>query len=248
MITSVLGADECQVWWGDIEHRRIGSMFDVLTDAEVERAAGYDHTDDRSRFVTACWLLRTVAGAQLGLAPSQVPIDRRCPDCDRPHGKPRIRGAGRGLHVSVAHSGNRVAVALSTAGPVGVDVEERVPADIPADVLSPGERASLRRLPERDRYNGFLWMWVCKEAVLKATGHGLRIPPEQVEITGPGHRPLLLNWPLGTPADALDLYELDPGDGYTAAVAILADGAPVRLTQSDAWRFQRTASPALAAA
>lgn len=250
MIISVLGAQECQVWFGDTEHQRIGSMIDVLSAAEVERAAGYRRAEDRARFVTAAWLLRMVAGAQLGLAPEGVPIDRRCPDCARPHGRPRIRGAGRGLHVSVAHSGQRVAVALSTAGPVGVDVEELADhADIPAGVLTPGEQAALDRLPAHRRPAEFLWYWVHKEAALKATGHGLRIPPDQIEVAGSGPRPLLRDWPLAIPTDALDLYELDPGDGYTAAVAIFAGGAPVTLTQSDAWRFQRTLpSSALVAA
>src|SRR5882724_585210 len=78
--------------------------------------------EDRERFVTAAGLLRRVVAERLGVAPGAVTVDRTCPDCDRPHGRPVIPGAG--LEVSVSHSGDLVAVALVLgSSPVGVDVE-----------------------------------------------------------------------------------------------------------------------------
>jgi 4'-phosphopantetheinyl transferase len=72
-------------------------------------------------------------------------VTRACPDCDRPHGKPLVPDTG--LHVSVSHSGDLVAVAVTTAAPVGIDVE------LGSDLG-----------------------WCRWESVVKATGDGMRVP------------------------------------------------------------------------
>src|SRR5207253_8090188 len=117
--------------------------------------------------------------------------DRRCTECGKPHGKPRVLADEMVLDASISHSGNRVAVALSTGGPVGIDVEELAPdpVGVPQLALSPTELKRLQALPPQDQEIGFITMWVRKEAVLKATGHGLRIPPDQVELSGPHEDP-----------------------------------------------------------
>src|SRR2546429_9593787 len=109
-----------------------------------------------------------------------------------------------------------------------------MPDGIPWNALSPAEQATLRRLPERDQTPEFLRMWVCKEAVLKATGHGLRIPPDQVEVSGPGEKPALRRWPLDVPPESVTLHTLDPGHGYIGVAALLAGGEVVKVSEADA--------------
>ena len=60
--------------------------------------------------------------------PGDVPVERTCPDCGRPHGRPRLDLPGA-PQLSVSHSGLLVVVAAHD-GPVGVDVQ-RI-ADVPA--------------------------------------------------------------------------------------------------------------------
>ncbi|OUC94136.1 hypothetical protein CA984_23605 [Streptosporangium minutum] len=237
MITPVLQTGECSVWWADPRDQPTDVLTSVLSGTELKRASTYHRDQDRRRFLTACWLLRTTAAAQLGVSPPDVVVERRCPDCDKPHGKPYVRSAGIELHVSVSHAGNRVAVALSTAGALGVDVEE-VPTG-PVDglaqcALSPAELAVLQALPEHKQNAAFARMWVCKEAVLKATGHGLRIPPDQVEVSSPQEDPALLGWPLDIHPSTVQIHPLDPGGGYAGVVAVIAGDLPITVSESDA--------------
>ncbi|MEO3867475.1 4'-phosphopantetheinyl transferase superfamily protein [Nonomuraea sp. B12E4] len=236
----VLGANECRVWWADPRNRSEDELAEALDGHERARAERYLNEDDRRRFLTACWLLRTKAAAQLGTEPEDVPVDRSCPDCGKPHGKPRIRTRGmESLYVSVSHSADRIAVALTSVAPVGVDVE-LIP-DVPIDelagsALSPGERAVLRWMPPHLQHAAFTRMWVCKEAALKATGHGLRIPPDQVHVSHPDTPPALLAWPIEVPPSTVGLQPLDAGPDYRAVVALLSP-EPATVTQKYADRF-----------
>ena len=104
------------------------------------------------------------------------------------HGKPYVQGEGA-PKVSVSSSGDLAAVALTTAGEVGVDVESvaavgRRPV---ADALAPGEVAASAW--------ALAVTWVRKEAVLKATGDGLAVPPSDLVVSAAGQPPRLLAWP-----------------------------------------------------
>lgn len=102
-----------------------------------------------------------------------------------PGGRPRLAGDPTGgavglparLHVAVSHGRGVVAVALSLAGPVGVDVE--VVRPLPAVALArrwfPIDEADwVAGHSPADRTRAFLALWTAKEAVGKALGTGLR--------------------------------------------------------------------------
>ncbi|MET8144110.1 4'-phosphopantetheinyl transferase superfamily protein [Sphaerisporangium sp. NPDC005288] len=240
---------DCQIWWADPQDYALESMVGVLNGTELKRAAAYRREQDRQRFVTAAWLLRTAAGAQLDIAPERVPIERRCMSCDKPHGRPYIL-TDDGLHASISHSGNRVAVALTTAGPVGVDVEQVPTAPVSELVgcaLSRDEQEVLKTLPDRHQQAGFARMWVCKEAVLKATGHGLRISPHKVEVSAPSQEPALLSWPLDIPPHTVQMRTIYPGDGYAGVVAVLGDAQPIKVSEWDAAALRPSAAVPVAA-
>uniref|UniRef100_UPI000A3F72D0 4'-phosphopantetheinyl transferase family protein n=1 Tax=Cellulosimicrobium cellulans TaxID=1710 RepID=UPI000A3F72D0 len=142
------------------------------------------------------------------------------------HGKPELAAAlAAGLHVSVSTAPGLLAVAVSDEGPVGVDVESvaAVGAAPVADVLlHPREAAAGPRALART--------WVRKEALLKATGHGLVVPPAELVVAGPDEPPALLLAPpwLGVgPADQLTLRDLADADlaslgrDHVGAVAVL---------------------------
>ncbi len=100
-------------------------------------------------------------------------LGRRCARCgSAAHGQPFVDGYD--VHVSLSRAPGLVVAAVSTAGPVGVDVEVAGRARFPGfeDVAAhPEEHAGEPTVT-----------WVRKEAALKATGWGLGLDPRQVWI------------------------------------------------------------------
>lgn len=96
--------------------------------------------------------LHDVLRAEVGA----VDVVRLCPRCASPaHGRPRVVGPDP-PHVSLAYADVLAVVAWSWDGPVGVDVEREGPP-----VGDFGDRLG----------------WTRAEALLKATGEGLRRDP-----------------------------------------------------------------------
>ena len=192
---------DVEVWWREPSLEGAG----LLVGVEQERADAYLRDADRARFVTGVALSRTVLGDKLALAPRDVPLDRTCQDCGRPHGPPRLRD---GPLFSISHSGERVVLAVADV-PVGVDVEKldrRLdPTRLAKRMLLPEERARIATPDD------FLRTWTRKEALVKATGEGVFVLPR---ADPPG----------------ATFAGLDVGDGYVAAVAVLAGGEPINLT------------------
>jgi 4'-phosphopantetheinyl transferase len=149
---------------------------------------------------------------------------------------PAITGAE--LYVSVAHGGAWVAVAVTDVAPIGVDVE---PVDrtldvdgVAENVLAPAERDVFAEIAGDDaRRRAFLVWWTRKEAVLKATGDGLRLDPREVVLSGPGAPPRVVGF-AGRPElrAGSALADLTPDAAHVGAVAVLA-AEPVTLTVLD---------------
>jgi 4'-phosphopantetheinyl transferase len=112
-----------------------------------------------------------------------------------------------------------------------------------AEILSVDEQATFKRLAPRDRVSGLLNYWTRKEALLKATGDGLRVPMRTITVSGPDEPPLLRRWQgLSAPVASVALRQLHPGTGHVAHLAVL--GLPaVRVQQLDAEELLAMGSP-----
>lgn len=122
------------------------------------------------------------------IVPDAVRIVRSCRSCGSDqHGKPHVIAptAAMPLHVSVSRSDGLTVVAVTDVGPVGVDVEAIQGED--------------------------LMSWVRTESLVKATGHGLTIDPDDI-------------------ADDRWTADLDAPDGYVGAVTILSTTPPSTIT------------------
>jgi 4'-phosphopantetheinyl transferase len=219
----------CRVWWAGLGE---GERLDGLLDApERERLRGLRHAADRARVGLGSALLRVAAAEWLGCAPLDVPVERTCARCGRPHGRPRLPGTG--LEASVSHSGGRVAVALADGVAVGVDVEAYRPdldvAGLARSVLVAAEAAAVQeREGAEQQTRAFLVLWTRKEALLKAVGCGLTVSPAAVRVSSPGEPPRLLGWPPGAGRPRpTTLCELAPGGAHVASLAVLATAAEV---------------------
>ena len=168
-------------------------------------------------------LLRSAVATLIGGRPKDVRIDRRCDRCGRPHGRPRAPGTG--LFLSVSHSRDRIAVAVTTVADVGVDVEwvdRRWP--LLADL---SEFGGLILAADEFVHNPaeFFTYWTRKEAAVKATGDGMQVPLSEVLVTRPNEPPALRSY-LDRPGLQMQLMDLVAVRDYAAAVAILTDVMP----------------------
>lgn len=228
--TSPAGYGGCTVTWLPAEKLDIEAVSAEVTSVERQRAAGFTRGDDRLRSLGSAWLMRRLVASSLDVAPLGARIVRRCPQCATPHGRPVVPDLtrdGQTVHVSATHSGGLIGVALSTSGPVGLDLEDlqaRGPGAWPAvwRVLGrpevPGTPAGG---PEAAREAAAAW--VRTEALLKATGRGLAVSPREVDISA-GAEPVVTRWPWGDPVGRVSVFDLSPGGRYVAALAAIHDG------------------------
>ena len=227
---------ECAVWWAtpldDIERFR-----SWLTRAEAERFAAYRQEADRRRFLTGRVLAKSVLAERLGLPSGAIELDASCPDCAKQHGPPRLPGFDVAL--SISHSGDRIGLAVTNGCPVGLDVEStarRADDALAAYALNETELAELGELPEQRRDGAFFTYWTRKEALMKATGRGLRIALRGITLSPPGEPARLVSaTDEALRPQGAKLADLDPGDGYSAAVAMLDAPAHERLTVRERW-------------
>lgn len=212
-----------------VVHHRVGVPVGsyALSESELIRLGQLRHQPDRDRFAVGATILRVLAGRELGLAPAQVVVDRTCTDCDRDHGPPRF--AELGLWGSVAHSGRHVVVAVSTTGPVGIDVEDPRRS---AKVAEPGFLRQVLAPLEAVRSEEWLSTWVRKEALLKLCGTGLRHPMSSLRLAPAGpHECVLVEPPAMLEGAIVRDLQLDQ------AVAAVASFGPPRVVCRSAEGF-----------
>lgn len=154
-----------------------------------------------------------------------------------PHGKPHPAGPASGWEISISHSGDRVALAVTRGVPVGVDVEQiKAARDIDGlagYALTETERDAWESLPESERTAGFFTYWSRKEALLKATGDGLSGGLASVVVSAPNAPAKVIAWHALDAPSSVRLTDLDAGPAYRAALAVLTP-EEVRITEHDA--------------
>lgn len=158
-----------------------------LVTPEKERAARFRNEVARGEFIVGRATARALLGLVLHTDPRSVPIVSNCGRCGAAeHGKPRV-AQDQAPHFSISHSAGRVVVALSTHGPVGVDIELVRPqpelTGVAELALCGDERRHLARLRHEDETEALHWFstrWCLKEAITKRDGDGLARDPRTV--------------------------------------------------------------------
>jgi 4'-phosphopantetheinyl transferase len=195
----------------------------LLDRLEQGRYDNYRQDIDKRRFLTGRVLAKTVTAERLGLAVEDVSFDATCDDCGKPHGRPRVPGAP--LMLSISHSGDLIGVAATAGTPVGLDVEtatRRADDSLIEYALSPAERAAVSGLLPEQRTTAFFTYWTRKEAVMKATGKGLKIPLQSITFSGHDEEArLVFSGDAALDPARTRLVDLKAAEGYRAAVALL---------------------------
>lgn len=196
----------------------------VIDPAETERVRRRRNPDDRETLALAYALHRLLLARVLEMEPQEVPLWRDALGC------PQV-GAGP-LRTSLSHADQWLALAVSRAGPIGVDIEPLTRAgalpEIADSVCHPAEAAALESLATDLRGQALLALWVRKEAVLKAAGVGLsremngfQAPEGRIALDGRGEFTCVRMLQEAAPSC---LAAVAGPDGQPVAVARLVPG------------------------
>ncbi|WP_338748190.1 4'-phosphopantetheinyl transferase family protein [Janibacter alittae] len=197
----------------------------LLDDGERARAG---RKRDAAPFVTGHALVRRTLGDLLGRDPASLSFERRCTTCrSELHGKPSLVDAP-GWHFSLSYTSSLAVVAVAEGTDVGVDTEDLTDADFEGFADATLAREEIRGFEGLDGCDLLIArarVWARKEAILKATGHGLVVDPSEVLVSSPLDPPELLAWRAEEPAPpAVSLVDLDlTTANHRAAVAGLTD-------------------------
>ncbi|WP_051479076.1 4'-phosphopantetheinyl transferase superfamily protein [Arthrobacter sp. H5] len=217
----------------DVDLRLAGA----LEDDERTTAAKFRSSLQRGRFLAGRISLRLYAAELFGAAPAALRADYRCVVCGTGsgsvHGVPSyiLPGQGQSLRVSLSRAGDWCLLAGNFQNDViglGVDVQDVAASEFEgfeAEALTLSERALMRTAAPRQRAALRTRFWVRKEAVLKALGTGLAVPPSTVDVTG--SFPLFPD-PTGEAQEWLisDVLLASTGipEGFAGAVALRKSG------------------------
>jgi 4'-phosphopantetheinyl transferase len=214
----------------DAPDERVRACAAMLSPDERERAARFVFERDRRRYVVARGALRTVLAGYLDVAPDELELTYGA------RGKPSLRAPLRSdwLRFNLAHSGELAMFAITCGRELGIDVEWVRPVEealaIAEYYFCPAERATLTAAVGAARLATFFTYWTRKEAILKATGEGLGLPLDCVDVAwtqahAPSPHPVQVRDLAG--ADRrFAVVDLQPAHGYIASLAVEAEAEP----------------------
>ncbi|MFF9897701.1 4'-phosphopantetheinyl transferase family protein [Streptomyces longispororuber] len=211
-------------------HYTLGDALELVTDEERAMAETFGRSADGWAFLNARAMIRRVLGWVLGRSPAGVQF------CRSEHGQLAL--VDREVCFSAAHVGGQQMVAVSLSSEVGVDVQDShvAYAENLHLALTEWEQRLLRRLSPAARQMFFLSLWTRKEAVLRAAGYGLRVPPEEVDVlVEDGAGAVAVPLPNGAGVTEIHVRDLPSGRGTVAAAA-----ATVPVTALHTWTFNAT--------
>ncbi len=209
-----LEADAAHVWIAHLGSRPelVNQFWEFLDPEERRRASRFHFEILRARYVLAHGFLRQLLGRYLDADAGKIVFDFNA------YGKPSVAG----IEFNLSHSGALAAVAISTGALAGIDIEEIRPLpDLPGLVsrfFAVSERDAVYSSPRNQRETIFFTHWTRKEALVKALGRGLSIPPESFDTTLDSGQGLLSC--QAAPGTAWWLSDLPAMVGYAGAVAI----------------------------
>jgi len=204
----------------------------VLSPDELERAHRFAFQHLRNEYILGRGLTRWMLGTRIGVPPQSLRFYYSS------RGKPYLQSRNE-WHFNVSHSKSLFVCAMTTAGEVGVDIEQVRPIEdalgIARQFFCESENRRLQKLPAEYQETGFFECWTRKEAFLKATGEGLTRELDSFGVTfGPGETPRLER--IDDPADDPSRWSLKvfaPAENYVGAVAVRAPIGELRLRTID---------------
>lgn len=193
----------CDLDVGDAE--ALAADRALLSRSERGRADRFHFECDRNRYTSGRAFLRRQLATILKCSPEALTF------VEGPWGKPALSCGSVAFNLS--HSGPLAVLAISTRGPVGIDVElidrKGDLRQLSKSCFVEDECAVLEKLDTADFRPRFFAFWTAKEALMKLTGQGMSLPPLDIRL-----RLDEAGWPIGgawSGAQVLDLAYPDLG-------------------------------------
>lgn len=173
-----LTTGEVHVWKAnlDLPQFQLTGFLKTLAVDEQERAQRFYFQRDRTAFIAARGILRSILSLYTTISPQELHFSYS------EQGKPYLTKSS--IHFNLSHS-HKLAVYAISLSPVGIDVEYIRPLEIEQlsqRFFSSRESAYIYHLPPPKQPLAFFRFWTAKEAYLKATGEGLK-SLQQVEVS-----------------------------------------------------------------
>jgi 4'-phosphopantetheinyl transferase len=192
----------------------LAPALELLSRAELERAGRIRCNDYRAQVVKARALLRLMLARLTGQSPKSFEFEE---GVGRP---PRLRVNPWKLSFSVSHSGDQIAVAVSSA-PIGIDIEGlETDGDwqaVAETCFHPSERELLQGLGGAAAREAFIEIWTRKEAYLKAIGSALDTDPPSFSTVAPDG--VVVTETADPGGDVWHTRAIDAPAGYRVALA-----------------------------
>lgn len=146
--------------------------FSNMSESRRQRCLRYKSEADRRRMALGDMLAKKLISEAYRCSAKSISLE------NLPSGKPKAYVGDKEIFISISHSGDFVACALSTAT-VGIDIEVKreVSDGLARRALSRDEYAYVTAFEgdfsAKEQNEAFFRIWTAKEAYLKLTGEGL---------------------------------------------------------------------------
>jgi len=222
-----LSSGEIHIWMSDLDQpeSEYGRLMQVLSTDERMRAGRFRFPKDQKRFIARHGMLRMLLGCYLGVKASEIRFT------EGKNGKPEIveTFGKKMIHFNITHAEGVALFAFDRNNEIGTDLE-RI-RDFPemdhiADrFFSAGEKSFFRASPQSIRKEAFFTCWTRKEAFVKATGDGLSMSLEKLDIApvlAEGGVPLISEGTLGEEGEEAgwSIHTFQPVRDYVGALAM----------------------------
>ena len=171
-----------QVFLIDLVQANSSLDISCLSAAEMERAARFDCTHNRTKYLTRHFALRHLLAQFTGITPQGLVF------AEGKFGKPSLAHAPT-CFFNLSHSERWALVGIAQgpgAAEMGVDIESLRPLDDLQDLadqlLNPQELEKFKALPIEHQNHAFLGFWTHKESTQKAWGYGIYFEPKHAGI------------------------------------------------------------------
>jgi 4'-phosphopantetheinyl transferase len=206
----------------DVTDEQYQYYWSLLDRNEQDKALRFVQTMHSRRYVASHGKLRLILAEYLGIFPEKIGY------AEQAFGKPVIviDGLEHGIKFNLAHSDNKMLVAVGLDANIGVDIEvwnDRVDAVSVANIcFAESEQCFWSGLPESGKDEFFYRLWTRKESFVKAVGVGLGLDVSTVVSSMVGAA-RFLSVPEGYgSSEDWALVDLNFGDGISAALTVPA--------------------------